>query len=209
MSFSYQENKDCDYLFRYIIVGDVSVGKSCIMLRFSSNQFREEHELTIGVEFAIKFYEIKNKNIKIQIWDTAGEEAFQSITKNYYKNAIGALLVYDITKKSSFDHLKNWLDNIRENSSRNIKIILIGNKTDLEDKREVTFEEGEEFAKNNGLFFLETSAKNFTNINESFNKLTEEIYDNIEILEEEEESKNSIKLEDVNSIINDKKKCKC
>jgi len=209
MSFSYQENKDCDYLFRYIIVGDVSVGKSCIMLRFSSNQFREEHELTIGVEFAIKFYEIKNKNIKIQIWDTAGEEAFQSITKNYYKNAIGALLVYDITKKSSFDHLKNWLDNIRENSSRNIKIILIGNKTDLEDKREVTFQEGEEFAKNNGLFFLETSAKNFTNINESFNKLTEEIYDNIEILEEEEESKNSIKLEDVNSIINDKKKCKC
>ncbi len=209
MSFSYQENKDCDYLFRYIIVGDVSVGKSCIMLRFSSNQFREEHELTIGVEFAIKFYEIKNKNIKIQIWDTAGEEAFQSITKNYYKNAIGALLVYDITKKSSFDHLKNWLDNIRENSSRNIKIILIGNKTDLEDKREVTFQEGEEFAKNNGLFFLETSAKNFININESFNKLTEEIYDNIEILEEEEESKNSIKLEDVNSIINDKKKCKC
>ena len=209
MSFSYQENKDCDYLFRYIIVGDVSVGKSCIMLRFSSNQFREEHELTIWVEFAIKFYEIKNKNIKIQIWDTAGEEAFQSITKNYYKNAIGALLVYDITKKSSFDHLKNWLDNIRENSSRNIKIILIGNKTDLEDKREVTFQEGEEFAKNNGLFFLETSAKNFTNINESFNKLTEEIYDNIEILEEEEESKNSIKLEDVNSIINDKKKCKC
>ena len=209
MSFSYQENKDCDYLFRYIIVGDVSVGKSCIMLRFSSNQFREEHELTIGVEFAIKFYEIKNKNIKIQIWDTAGEEAFQSITKNYYKNAIGALLVYDITKKSSFDHLKNWLDNVRENSSRNIKIILIGNKTDLEDKREVTFQEGEEFAKNNGLFFLETSAKNFININESFNKLTEEIYDNIEILEEEEESKNSIKLEDVNSIINDKKKCKC
>ena len=209
MSFSYQENKDCDYLFRYIIVGDVSVGKSCIMLRFSSNQFREEHELTIGVEFAIKFYEIKNKNIKIQIWDTAGEEAFQSITKNYYKNAIGALLVYDITKKSSFDHLKIWLDNVRENSSRNIKIILIGNKTDLEDKREVTFQEGEEFAKNNGLFFLETSAKNFININESFNKLTEEIYDNIEILEEEEESKNSIKLEDVNSIINDKKKCKC
>ena len=209
MSFSYQENKDCDYLFRYIIVGDVNVGKSCIMLRFSSNQFREEHELTIGVEFAIKFFEKDNKNIKIQIWDTAGEEAFQSITKTYYRNAIGALLVYDITKKSSFEHIKNWLDSVRENSTKNIKIILIGNKTDLEDKREVTFQEGEEFAKNNGLFFLETSAKNFININESFNKLTEEIYDNIEILEEEEESKNSIKLEDVNSIINDKKKCKC
>ena len=209
MSFSYIENKEFDYLFRYIIVGDINVGKSCIMLQFSSNQFREEHELTIGVEFAIKFLEIKNKNIKIQVWDTAGEEAFQSITKSYYRNAIGALLVYDITKKSSFEHLQKWLDSVKENSSKNIKIILIGNKIDLEDKREVTFQEGEEFAKNNGLFFLETSAKNFTNINESFNKLTEEIYDNIEILEEEEESKNSIKLEDVNSIINDKKKCKC
>ena len=209
MSFSYQENKDCDYLFRYIIVGDVSVGKSCIMLRFSSNQFREEHELTIGVEFAIKFFEKDNKNIKIQIWDTAGEEAFQSITKTYYRNAIGALLVYDITKKSSFEHIKNWLDSVKENSTKNIKIILIGNKSDLEDKREVTFQEGEEFAKNNGLIFFETSAKNFKNINEAFNKLTEEIYENIEIFEEEEKSKNSLNLQDVKSIINEEKKCRC
>ena len=209
MSFSYQENKDCDYLFRYIIVGDINVGKSCIMLQFSSNQFREEHELTIGVEFAIKFLEIKNKNIKIQVWDTAGEEAFQSITKSYYRNAIGALLVYDITKKSSFEHLQKWLDSVKENSSKNIKIILIGNKIDLEDKREVTFQEGEEFAKNNGLFFFETSAKNFKNINEAFNKLTEEIYENIEIFEEEEKSKNSLNLQDVKSIINEEKKCRC
>ena len=209
MSFSYQENKDCDYLFRYIIVGDVNVGKSCIMLRFSSNEFREEHELTIGVEFAIKFFEKDNKNIKIQIWDTAGEEAFQSITKTYYRNAIGALLVYDITKKSSFEHIKNWLDSVKENSTKNIKIILIGNKSDLEDKREVTFQEGEEFAKNNGLFFFETSAKNFKNINEAFNKLTEEIYENIEIFEEEEKSKNSLNLQDVKSIINEEKKCRC
>ena len=209
MSFSYIENKEFDYLFRYIIVGDINVGKSCIMLQFSSNQFREEHELTIGVEFAIKFLEIKNKNIKIQVWDTAGEEAFQSITKSYYRNAIGALLVYDITKKSSFEHLQKWLDSVKENSSKNIKIILIGNKIDLEDKREVTFQEGEEFAKNNGLFFLETSAKNFININESFNKLTEEIYQNIEVLEDEEKSKNSIKIDDIHSIVNQNKSCRC
>ena len=209
MSFSYQENKDCDYLFRYIIVGDINVGKSCIMLRFSANQFREEHELTIGVEFAIKFFEKDNKNIKIQIWDTAGEEAFQSITKTYYRNAIGALLVYDITKKSSFEHIKNWLDSVKENSTKNIKIILIGNKSDLEDKREVTFQEGEEFAKNNGLYFFETSAKNFKNIKEAFNKLTEEIYENIEIFEEEEKSKNSLNLQEVKSIINEEKKCRC
>jgi len=209
MSFSYIENKEFDYLFRYIIVGDINVGKSCIMLQFSSNQFREEHELTIGVEFAIKFLEIKNKNIKIQVWDTAGEEAFQSITKSYYRNAIGALLVYDITKKSSFEHLQKWLDSVKENSSKNIKIILIGNKIDLEDKREVTFQEGEEFAKKNDLFFLETSAKNFININESFNKLTEEIYQNIEVLEDEEKSKNSIKIDDIHSIVNQNKSCRC
>ena len=209
MSFSYIENKEFDYLFRYIIVGDINVGKSCIMLQFSYNQFREEHELTIGVEFAIKFLEIKNKNIKIQVWDTAGEEAFQSITKSYYRNAIGALLVYDITKKSSFEHLQKWLDSVKENSSKNIKIILIGNKIDLEDKREVTFQEGEEFAKKNDLFFLETSAKNFININESFNKLTEEIYQNIEVLEDEEKSKNSIKIDDIHSIVNQNKSCRC
>ena len=209
MSFSYIENKEFDYLFRYIIVGDINVGKSCIMLQFSSNQFREEHELTIGVEFAIKFLEIKNKNIKIQVWDTAGEEAFQSITKSYYRNAIGALLVYDITKKSSFEHLQKWLDSVKENSTKNIKIILIGNKIDLEDKREVTFQEGEEFAKKNDLFFLETSAKNFINIKESFNKLTEEIYQNIEVLEDEEKSKNSIKIDDIHSIVNQNKSCRC
>jgi len=210
MSFSYIENKEFDYLFRYIIVGDINVGKSCIMLQFSSNQFREEHELTIGVEFSIKYLEIKNKNIKIQIWDTAGEEQFQSITKSYYRNAIGALLVYDISKKSSFEHLKKWLERVKENSSKNIKIILIGNKIDLEDKREVTFQEGEEFAKKNELLFLETSAKNFININESFNKLTEEIYQNIEVLEEEEKSKNSIKIDDIQSIVNqNNKSCKC
>ena len=209
MSFSYIENKEFDYLFRYIIVGDINVGKSCIMLQFSSNQFREEHELTIGVEFAIKFLEIKNKNIKIQVWDTAGEEAFQSITKSYYRNAIGALLVYDITKKSSFEHLQKWLDSVKENSTKNIKIILIGNKIDLEDKREVTFQAGEEFAKKNDLFFLETSAKNFINIKESFNKLTEEIYQNIEVLEDEEKSKNSIKIDDIHSIVNQNKSCRC
>lgn len=122
-----------DYmLFRYIIVGDVGVGKSCIMLQFTENKFRKDYKMTIGVEFGIKTIKIDNKNIKIQVWDTAGQENFLSITKLYYKGAVGALLVYDITDKLSFQNIANWLEAVRTNSSEQIVMIIIGNKNDLE-----------------------------------------------------------------------------
>ncbi len=121
-----------NHLFRYIIVGDMAVGKSCILLQFTDNKFRNQHELTIGVEFGAKTIEIDKKLIKIQIWDTAGQEAFQAITRTYYKGAVGALLVYDITRKETFEHAVKWLDEVRNNSTKNITIILIGNKKDLE-----------------------------------------------------------------------------
>jgi len=123
-----------NYLFRYIIVGDMAVGKSCILLQFTDNKFRHVHELTIGVEFGAKTIDIDNKLIKIQIWDTAGQEAFQAITRTYYKGAVGALLVYDITRKETFLHVVKWLEEVRNNSSRQIVIILVGNKKDLEQK---------------------------------------------------------------------------
>ena len=145
------------------------MGKSCILLQFTDNKFRNQHELTIGVEFGVKTIQIDGKLIKIQIWDTAGQEAFQAITRTYYKGAMGALLVYDITRRDSFIHVTKWLEEVRNNSSKNIIIILIGNKKDLEDKRQVTYEEGEAFAKENGLLFLETSAKTAFNVVESFN----------------------------------------
>ena len=113
--------------------------------------------------------EINGKNVKIQIWDTAGQEAFQAITRTYYKGAIGALLVYDITRRETFTHVTKWLDDVRTNSSKNVTVILIGNKKDLEDKRQVSYEEGEAFAKENGLMFLETSAKTAYNVVEAFN----------------------------------------
>ena len=118
--------------------------------------------------------------IKIQIWDTAGQEAFQAITRTYYKGAIGALLVYDITRKDTFIHATKWLEEVKNNSSKTITIILIGNKRDLEDKRQVTYEEGEAFAKENGLMFLETSAKTAYNVVESFNLSAQCILNNIE-----------------------------
>ena len=156
------------------------MGKSCILLQFTDNKFRYQHELTIGVEFGAKTIDINGKSIKIQIWDTAGQEAFQAITRTYYKGAIGALLVYDITRRETFTHVTKWLDDVRTNSSKNVTVILIGNKKDLEDKRQVSYEEGEAFAKENGLMFLETSAKTAYNVVESFNLSAQCILNNIE-----------------------------
>ena len=149
-------------------------------MQFTDNKFRNQHELTIGVEFGAKTIEINGKSIKIQIWDTAGQEAFQAITRTYYKGAIGALLVYDITRKDTFIHVTKWLEEVRNNSSKTITVILIGNKKDLEDKRQVTYEEGEAFAKENGLMFLETSAKTAYNVIESFNLSAQCILNNIQ-----------------------------
>ena len=156
------------------------MGKSCILLQFTDNKFRYQHELTIGVEFGAKTIDINGKSIKIQIWDTAGQEAFQAITRTYYKGAIGALLVYDITRRETFTHVTKWLDDVRTNSSKNVTVILIGNKKDLEDKRQVSYEEGEAFAKENGLMFLETSAKTAYNVVESFNLSAQCILNNIQ-----------------------------
>ena len=167
-------------IFLNIFYYFIAVGKSCILLQFTDNKFRYQHELTIGVEFGAKTIDINGKSIKIQIWDTAGQEAFQAITRTYYKGAIGALLVYDITRRETFTHATKWLDDVRTNSSKNVTVILIGNKKDLEDKRQVSYEEGEAFAKENGLMFLETSAKTAYNVVEAFNLSAQCILNNIE-----------------------------
>ena len=168
-----------DHMFRYIIVGDMAVGKSCLLLQFTDHKFRHQHELTIGVEFGGKNIEVKNKNIKIQIWDTAGQEAFQAITRTYYKGAIGALLVYDITRKETFDHIRKWYDEVKINGSKDICCILIGNKKDLEEQRQVKYEDGKRLAEENGILFLETSAKTAENVQECFKISAERILDQI------------------------------
>ena len=168
-----------DHMFRYIIVGDMAVGKSCLLLQFTDHKFRHQHELTIGVEFGGKNIEVKNKTIKIQIWDTAGQEAFQAITRTYYKGAIGALLVYDITRKETFDHIRKWYDEVKLNGSKDICCILIGNKKDLEEQRQVKYEEGKRLAEENNLLFLETSAKTSENVQECFTISAERILDQI------------------------------
>jgi len=168
------------YLFKYIIIGDTGVGKSCLLLQFTDKRFQPVHDLTIGVEFGARMITIDSRQIKLQIWDTAGQESFRSITRSYYRGAAGALLVYDITRRETFNHLTRWLEEARQNSNSNMAIMLIGNKSDLEHRRAVSTKEGEQFAQENGLIFLETSAKTAANVEEAFIKTAEKIYDNIQ-----------------------------
>merc|ERR1712241_600350 len=129
------------YLFKYIIIGDTGVGKSCLLLQFTDKRFQPVHDLTIGVEFGARMITIDGKQIKLQIWDTAGQESFRSITRSYYRGAAGALLVYDITRRETFQHLSRWLEEARQHSNSNMVIMLIGNKSDLEVKVEVGLED--------------------------------------------------------------------
>jgi len=168
------------YLFKYIIIGDTGVGKSCLLLQFTDKRFQPVHDLTIGVEFGARMVNIDNKQIKLQIWDTAGQESFRSITRSYYRGAAGALLVYDITRRETFNHLASWLEDARQHANPNMTIMLIGNKSDLTHRRAVSTEEGEQFAKEHGLVFLETSARTAHNVEEAFINTAREIYKKIQ-----------------------------
>lgn len=155
------------------------VGKSCLLLQFTDKRFQPVHDLTIGVEFGARMINLQDKLVKLQIWDTAGQESFRSITRSYYRGAAGALLVYDITRRDTFQHLGRWLEEARQHSQSNMVIMLIGNKNDLEHRRAVSTEEGQAFADANGLIFMETSAKTAHNVEEAFLKTAEEIHNKI------------------------------
>jgi Ras-related protein Rab-2A len=164
-----------NYLFKYIIIGDTGVGKSCLLLQFTDSRFRNDHDLTIGVEFGAKIVNIENKSIHLQIWDTAGQESFRSITRGYYRGAAAALLAFDITRRESFLSLTKWLEETKNNGNPNMVIALVANKVDLESQRIVTREEAEKFAKENGLIYIETSAKTAFNVNEAFLRTGKEV----------------------------------
>ncbi|KAG2711946.1 hypothetical protein I3843_04G094700 [Carya illinoinensis] len=169
-------NQKIDYVFKVVLIGDSAVGKSQILARFARNEFSLESKATIGVEFQTRTLVIQHKSVKAQIWDTAGQERYRAVTSAYYRGAVGAMLVYDIAKRQTFDHIPRWLEELRSHADKNIVIILIGNKSDLEHQRAVPTEDAKEFAQNEGLFFLETSALEATNVESAFLTVLTEIF---------------------------------
>ncbi|ESO09081.1 hypothetical protein HELRODRAFT_154551 [Helobdella robusta] len=171
-------NKDdeYDYLFKVVLIGDSGVGKSNLLSRFTRNEFNLESKTTIGVEFATRSITVEKKRIKAQIWDTAGQERYRAITSAYYRGALGALLVYDITKHLTYENVERWLKELKDHADENIVIMLVGNKSDLKHLRAVPTDEAKRFAERNNLSFIETSALDSSNVDDSFKHILTAIY---------------------------------
>ncbi|XP_027357811.1 ras-related protein RABA6b-like [Abrus precatorius] len=169
-------DEECDYLFKAVLIGDSGVGKSNLISRFAKDEFRLDSKPTIGVEFAYRNIKVRDKLIKAQIWDTAGQERFRAITSSYYRGALGAMLVYDITRRATFVNVRKWLHELRE-FGEDMVVILVGNKSDLGQSREVEKEEGKGFAQTEGLCFMETSALQNMNVDEAFLEMITKIHD--------------------------------
>jgi len=162
-----------------VVIGDTGVGKSCLLLQFVDRRFSSVHDLTIGVDFGSRIIDINNEKIKLQIWDTAGQESFRSIARSYYRDAAGCLLVFDVTRKESFNHLEKWLQETRQFANPNIAITIVGNKADLSAKRAVRYEEANNFATEMGLTYVEASAKSADGVDEAFRITATAILDRI------------------------------
>ena len=168
--------EEYEMMVKVILIGDSAVGKTNIMSKYLKNQFLEDSKATVGVEFGSKLFTINGHNIKAQIWDTAGQEKYKAITGAYYKGSKGAFVVYDITRKDTFDSVDKWIHDLKSTGDPKMTIMIIGNKLDLEHKREVLKEQGEEKAKSFECAFLETSAFSGDNIEKGFEMMISEIF---------------------------------
>ncbi|XP_074574144.1 ras-related protein Rab11B-like [Curcuma longa] len=173
---AYRADDEYDYLFKVVLIGDSGVGKSNLLSRFTRNEFSLESKSTIGVEFATRSIRVDDKVIKAQIWDTAGQERYRAITSAYYRGAVGALIVYDITRHVTFESLERWLKELRDHTDSNIVIMLVGNKADLRHLRAVSTEDAKDFAERERAFFMETSALESVNVEDAFTEVLTQIY---------------------------------
>lgn len=174
---AYADNEQSeDYIFKIVLLGDSAVGKSNLLSRYTKNEFSRNSKATIGVEFQAKTLEIDNKEIKAQIWDTAGQERFRAVTSAYYRGAVGALLVYDISRRQTFQNICRWLEELRMHSDPGIVTMLVGNKCDLKEARKVSVDDGAALAQSEDLFFMETSALDSTNVSIAFQTIVKAIY---------------------------------
>jgi len=169
-------DSEYDYLFKVVLIGDSGVGKSNLLSRFTRNEFNIESKSTIGVEFATKSITIDGNIIKAQIWDTAGQERYRAITSAYYRGAVGALLVYDISKYNTFENVERWLNELKDHAAPEIVVMLVGNKSDMRHNRAVGQEDAEAFAKRHSLAFIETSALDSSNVELAFHRILQEIH---------------------------------
>ncbi|KAL6610512.1 hypothetical protein ACP70R_040481 [Stipagrostis hirtigluma subsp. patula] len=175
----YRAEDDYDYLFKVVLIGDSGVGKSNLLSRFTKNEFSLESKSTIGVEFATRSLQVDGKVIKAQIWDTAGQERYRAITSAYYRGAVGALLVYDVTRHATFENVGRWLRELRDHTDQSIVVMLIGNKSDLRHLVAVSTEDGKEFAEAESMYFMETSALDATNVENAFSEVLTQIYQTV------------------------------
>jgi small GTP-binding protein len=162
-----------DFMFKLLIVGESGVGKTCMLVRFSDNVFDADCLSTIGVDFKVKQIEVDGQRVKLQIWDSAGQERFRNITSSYYRNCSGIIIVYDVTKLESFNKVTEWIAEVHR-FVPSVPLMVVGNKCDLED-RQVSTEDGKQLAERQGLIFLETSAKTNVNIEEAFQELSKKL----------------------------------
>ena len=204
--------EEYEMMVKIILIGDSGVGKTNIMSKFLKNQFMEESKATIGVEFGSKLFNHEGHKIKAQIWDTAGQEKYKAITGAYYKGSKGALVVYDITQKKSFENIEKWVNDLKVAGDPKITIILIGNKSDLENLREVQTDEGEKFVEENNLNkYIEVSAKSGFNAQNIFIEAAKILYDDYLFYNKNNDISNNKNNEtsEININNRNKKKSKC
>ncbi len=195
-------------VYKVLLLGDTTVGKTCFLMKYTDKTFQDIHMATIGLDYRLKTMKLKSgKNIKLQIWDTAGQERFKSMSVNVIKNVEGLILTYSIASRESFNNLESWLKQLNDADDLSKKpIIIVGNKSDLEDSREVSKEEGKKFAKNHGYNFYETSAKTAEGVKEAFDDIFEQLY---KLFEEEITGKKEYKAKTELKNENKKKKKCC
>ena len=179
-----------EFLYKILLLGDTQVGKSSFLMRYIDNTFQESYLSTVGLDFKVKNVQLDDgKTYRVQIWDTAGQDRFHAITRNYFKNAHGIILIYDVTLIESFQNVKNWIKQIKEEVTDKVSIILAGNKIDMEEKRKVSKEEGEKMAADYGLKFYECSAKTGENVEEAFKDIVTKTVENFSKIDEKEATK--------------------
>ncbi|XP_030329713.1 ras-related protein Rab-25 isoform X2 [Strigops habroptila] len=186
--------EDYNFVFKVVLIGESGVGKTNLLSRFTRNEFNHDSRTTIGVEFSTRSILVGDAVVKAQIWDTAGLERYRAITSAYYRGAVGALVVFDITKHQTYDVVERWLKELYDHAEPSIVVMLVGNKTDLAQAREVPTEEARMFADNNGLLFVETSALDSTNVEQAFETILKEIFHKVQQQKQRNSQSNTVAL---------------